>query len=251
MKVNFDELSGIFEAEGNLVTPEKLDRLVLVGDTHGDLQSTRKVFDRYQKPGTTITFLGDYVDRGPKSEENINYLLEKKLDNPDSLYLLQGNHEGMKYREFGPVNFWNDLSPGERERYQDLLAKLPLAFSWDNLIATHGALPDVNDLEDIDGIDGGDRDWEKITWGDLNEVEGYILGGGFGRPQLGSDYFNQKMDQLEKEVLVRSHQPNVPTHMFDGRCITIFTSSAYGTSMNVAVVEGSVSSSSDVTLETI
>lgn len=251
MKVDFDELDEIFEAEGNLVTPDDPDRLVFVGDTHGDLEASRTVFNRYKDPGTTTTFLGDYVDRGPKSEENINYLLGKKLENPDSVFLLQGNHEGMKYREFGPVNFWNTLSPGEKEQYQNLLSKLPLAFSWGKLIATHGALPDVNRLDEIESIQGGDGNWEKITWGDLNEVEGYVLGGGFGRPQLGSNYFNQAMSRLDKEVLVRSHQPNVPTHMFDGRCITIFTSSAYGTSMNVAVVEGSVSSGRDVTLETI
>ena len=36
------------------------------------------------------------------------------------------------------------------------------------------------------------------------------------------------MDRLGLKVLVRSHQPHAPQYLFDGRCLTIFTSSAYG-----------------------
>lgn len=237
MDLNFTELNELFESEGNLVKPKEPERVVFVGDTHGDLESSRTAFERYFKPGTTITFLGDYVDRGPRSEENLKYLLRKKLENPKRVFLLQGNHEGMKFKEFGPVDFWSSLSPGDKEKYQELLAKLPLVFSWGDLIASHGALPDLDKMEAIDQIKGGDGNWEKITWGDWNEVAGYVLGGGFGRPQLGSDYFDQTMAKLNKKVLIRSHQPNVPTRMFDDRCITIFTSSAYGTRRKVAIAE--------------
>ena len=251
MDLNFEELNELFEAEGNLVSPEEADRVVFVGDTHGDIEASRAVFERYFNAGTVITFLGDYVDRGPKSEENLTYLLRKKQENPQRIFLLQGNHEGMKFREFGPVDFWSSLSPGEKEKYQELLAKLPLAFSRQEVIATHGALPDVESLAEIDEIQGGSARWEKITWGDWNEVAGYVLGGGFGRPQLGSGYFNQTMDKLEKKVLIRSHQPNVPVYMFDKRCITIFTSSAYGRTRNVAIAEGDISSGEDITLESL
>ena len=189
------------------------------------------------------------MDRGERSKENVNYLLEKKLRNPDQVFLLQGNHEGLKYRKFGPVNFWNSLSPGDREKYLNLLAELPLVFSWQGIIATHGGLPDVSELEEIENIEGGEASWEKITWGDFNEVEGYVLGGGFGRPQLGEDYFNQAMTNLNKQVLIRSHQPNIPTYIFEKRCITIFTSAAYGTNRRVALAEGPVTSGEDITIE--
>jgi hypothetical protein len=36
------------------------------------------------------------------------------------------------------------------------------------------------------------------------------------------------MAQLGARVLVRSHQPFAPTYLFDDRCLTLFTSSAYG-----------------------
>lgn len=249
MSVDFARVSEIVESEGNLVKPNNPGRLVFVGDTHGDLQASKTVFERYFHRDVVLVFLGDYVDRGQKSRENINFLLQKKLDHPEKVILLQGNHEGIKYRKFGPVNFWNSLSPGDREKYQDILSNLPLVFTWKNLIATHGGLPDVESLREVNEIEGGDGNWEKITWGDFNEVEGYILGGGFGRPQLGADYFNQAMGNLGKNILIRSHQPNIPTYIFEKRCITIFTSSAYGTSRRVAVAEGPVKSGCDMTIE--
>jgi len=251
MKIDAEEVKAILEKEGNLLEPENPGRLVFVGDTHGDLEATRTVFERYFDHRTSLVFLGDYVDRGERSEDNVNYLLRKKVDHPDRVLLLQGNHEGLKYRKFGPVNFWNSLTPGEREKYLNLLAKLPLALSWNGLIATHGGLPDVSSLDEIDEIKGGEANWEKITWGDFNEVDGFVLGGGFGRPQLGKDYFDQAMSALEKDLLIRSHQPNVPTYLFEKRCITIFTSAAYGTNRRVAVVDGPVIAGDDVDIEEI
>ncbi len=35
------------------------------------------------------------------------------------------------------------------------------------------------------------------------------------------------MSRLGKRVLIRSHQPDAPPTMYGGRCLTIFTSSAY------------------------
>ena len=250
MNIDYQEVESIIERD-NLVQPENPGRFVFIGDTHGDLQASQTVFERYFNKDTTLVFLGDYVDRGEKSEENVNYLLNKKLENPNRVILLQGNHEGLRYRKFGPVNFWNSLSPGEREKYQNLLSELPLVFSWNGIVATHGGLPDVSSPEDINEIEGGDTGWEKITWGDFNEVDGYILGGGFGRPQLGADYFDQAMNNLGKSVLIRSHQPNVPTFMFEDRCITIFTSAAYGTNRRVALAENPVTSGQEVAIEEI
>lgn len=57
---------------------EPKGRFVFVGDTHGDLDASKKVVDKYLRKGTKICFLGDYVDRGSKSMENVSYLLSKK-----------------------------------------------------------------------------------------------------------------------------------------------------------------------------
>jgi len=87
------------EAEKRLASETKLIRLesgraIFIGDTHGDLEATEKIVHKYLKPKNKLVFLGDYVDRGPASLDNINFLLRQKLEHPDSLYLLMGNHEG-------------------------------------------------------------------------------------------------------------------------------------------------------------
>lgn len=44
------------------------------------------------------------------------------------------------------------------------------------------------------------------------------------------------MDNLDKDILMRSHQPQAPLKMYDDRCITILTNSLYKDRMNIAKV---------------
>jgi len=205
-------------------------RAIFVGDTHGDLEATEKIIQRYLKPENKLVFLGDYVDRGTASLENINFLLGQKIEHPDNLYLLMGNHEGHAVVSFHPADFWEGLDAELRQRYSEVLSMLPLAVSTSNgIIALHGALPDVSDLEDINRIKLGSTEWHQITWGDWQDRKGKFLGSNpySGRPQFGRDWFEEIMSRLSKNVLIRSHQPDAPPTMYDKRCLTIFTSSAY------------------------
>lgn len=223
------------EAENSFASEAKLIRLesgtaIFVGDTHGDVEASEKVVHRYLKPENKLVFLGDYVDRGPASLENINFLLGQKIEHSDSLYLLMGNHEGHAVFTFHPADFWEGLDAELRQRYSEVLSKLPLAVSTPNgIIALHGALPDVPGLEDINKIKPGSTEWHQITWGDWRERQGEFLGIDpyTGRPQFGQGWFEEIMSRLGKNVLIRSHQPDAPPTMYSRRCLTIFTSSAY------------------------
>jgi predicted MPP superfamily phosphohydrolase len=223
------------EAEKRFASETKLIRLesgrvIFVGDTHGDLEATEKIVHKYLKSKNKLVFLGDYVDRGPASLDNINFLLRQKLEHPDSLYLLMGNHEGYAIFTFYPADFWEGLDVRLRDRYSKALSNLPLAVSTSNgVIALHGALPDVSGLEDINSIKPGSTEWHQITWGDWQERDGGSLGIDHytGRPQFGRAWFEKIMSRLDKNVLVRSHQPDAPPIMYGRRCLTIFTSSAY------------------------
>jgi predicted phosphodiesterase len=224
-----DKAEKRFASEAKLV-PLESGKVVFVGDTHGDLEATEKIIHKYLKPKNKLVFLGDYVDRGPASLENINFLLGQKIEYPDSLYLLMGNHEGHAVVSFHPADFWEGLDAELRQRYSEVLGKLPLAASTRNgIIALHGALPDVSGLEDINRIEPGSAQWHQITWGDWQERAGGFLGIDpyTGRPRFGQDWFEQIMSRLGKNVLIRSHQPDAPPIMYNGRCLTIFTSSAY------------------------
>jgi hypothetical protein len=223
-----DECEKLFEREGNLIELDS-GRVIFVGDTHGDLDATKRVVDKYLNADNKVVFLGDYADRGLDSAENINTLLELKLEHPDNLFLLMGNHEGYKAVDFQPADFWEGLVGELRLRYAAVLSKLPLVVSTSNgIIALHGALPDVETLEDVNKIEFGSLQWQQVTWGDWQEVEaGYLGGHTFtGRPQFGQGWFDEIMRRLAKNVLIRSHQPDARPIIYQRRCLTIFTSDA-------------------------
>jgi predicted phosphodiesterase len=252
------EAERIFAAEAKLIQLEA-GKVIFVGDTHGDLEATEKIVHRYLKRENKLVFLGDYVDRGPASLNNINFLLEQKIRHPDSLYLLMGNHEGHAVYGFHPADFWEGLDAGLRQLYGSALSRLPLVVSTPNgIIALHGALPDVSHLEDINRIKPGSAEWHQITWGDWQERTGGLLGidPSTGRPQFGRGWFNKVMARLGKNVLVRSHQPDAPPVMYGRRCLTIFTSSAYRHYVSeraVALVDLSrmVKTADDIEIETV
>ena len=229
IKELLNEAEKRFASESKLIQLES-GKVIFVGDTHGDLEATEKIIHRYLKSENTLVFLGDYVDRGPASLENINFLLGQKVQHPDSLYLLMGNHEGYAVGSFRPADFWERLDAELCHRYSEVLSKLPLVVSTPNgIIALHGALPDVSGLEDINRIKLGSTEWHQITWGDWQERAGKFLGIDpyTERPQFGRGWFKEIMSRLGKNVLIRSHQPDSPPSMYSKRCLTIFTSSAY------------------------
>ncbi len=229
----------IFKNEPNLIELPSYGKAVFVGDTHGDFDATQKVIDRYLKDGNRIVFLGDYVDRGRYSKENIDFLLESKIENPENIFLLMGNHEGYKEIRGLPKNFWMSLSEEEGLLYGDTLIKLPLAASGNGLIALHGALPDLQKIKDINKIKPKKVDyrWETVVWGDFRDENGKELGTYHGRPQFGRDYFEGLMKRFGKNVLIRSHDPYAEEIMYDKRCLTIFTSHAYLPRRTVAIAD--------------
>lgn len=225
-----------------LIEIKKAKRVIFVGDTHGDWEASQKVIKDYLKLGNKIVFLGDYVDRGPQSKENLDYLLQQKEKFPEQIYLLRGNHEGHHILSFFPADFWKSLPKEEYKKYCKIAEKLPLVAITDDIIALHGVLPNVKDLSEINQINPKDESYEKwiqICWGDFIDQPGKFLGFSpmTGRPQFGKDWFNKLMKRFNKNVLVRSHQPDAPPSMFDNRCLTIFTSSAYTRERTIAIAD--------------
>jgi len=228
------------EKTSRLIKVEKASKIIFIGDTHGDLSASVKVVNTYLKPGNVLVFLGDYVDRGQLSKENIDFLLEKKEDFPNQVHLLKGNHEGYRVQDFHPADFWVRLTENEREKYGAIVENFPFAFVSKQIIALHGALPDAKNLKEIDNITLGSANWEQICWGDFREVPGRRIMtsfAGYGRPLFGQDWFFEIMKKLNMQVLIRSHQPNCPEFMFNDRCLTIFTSSAYGRKRTIAIYD--------------
>lgn len=220
-----------------IVRLRKGRKIIFVGDTHGDLQASQKVIANYFKKENKIVFLGDYVDRGAFSRENLEFLLKIRAKHPQQVFLLQGNHEGHRILNFSPADFWENLTEKDYQKYASVLEELPLIVVCGPIIALHGALPEVEKLAEIEKIELGDKKWLEIVWGDFKEEKGGFLGMNpiTGRPEFGQDWFEEIMEKIKRKILIRSHQPQAPRLMFQNRCLTLFTSSAYGGKREIAI----------------
>jgi hypothetical protein len=89
------EVAEIFDGETRLIELPSRGKVVFVGDTHGDLDATERVITRFLKGTNTLLFLGDYVDRGDFSRENLDALFQTKWKHPEGIYLLAGKSRGI------------------------------------------------------------------------------------------------------------------------------------------------------------
>ncbi len=220
----------------NVIKLPERGKAVFVGDTHGDIQASRLVVRQYAKKGFYAVFLGDYVDRGEQSKENINFLLSAQKQY-SRIILLAGNHEMSTIEPVSPSEFWDSLDQKQTDEYTEIFKNFPLAVSGNGFLAVHAGLADLSCLDDWDKIVPGDPNWIKILWADFREKEGECLGSLGGRIKLGRDYFYRVMNSLGKNVLIRSHDPYAPERMFNNRCLTLFTSASYGKLRQIAVLD--------------
>jgi len=250
------EIAPQLNEQGRRIRLSEDRAIIFVGDTHGDLEATRRVFARYLSSDCTIVFLGDAVDRGPDSAANLDLILRTKIDHPDSVFLLMGNHEAWAVAAFSPADFWQGLHPQAARTLADLLSRLPFAADHPaGVLGLHGALPNLPAINAFESVELGSEAWRAITWGDWTADPTRTASSGMlGRPTFGPAAFERRAARLGVRVLVRSHQPFAPTYLYDDRCLTVFTSSAYGTGpRQVAVLKPGrrVRSARDLDLETI
>jgi len=85
----------LFQKEGNILYTE--DPLVIVGDVHGQYYDLIKLLSMSGSPKKTkYVFLGDYVDRGNFSVEVLCLLCSLKINFPENILMLRGNHESQQ-----------------------------------------------------------------------------------------------------------------------------------------------------------
>ena len=231
-------IQDILARDNRLIRLPGKGKAVFVGDTHGDFDATTNIFRLFFKEGYILVFLGDYVDRGDEALENLEFLLKKKSEAPEQVFLLAGNHEGHCSLPFSPADFWESLAPKEYEYFSEICKLFSFAAVTQNgLFAVHGATPDLASLDEIDTVQLCSEHWMQLTWGDFIEQPGEFLGDQRGRPAYGEDYFNRTMKHLGLHVLIRSHQPNINPVIFDKRCLTLMTSHYYTFERRVAIVD--------------
>ncbi|OHS92931.1 protein phosphatase-1 [Tritrichomonas foetus] len=81
------------KAMPNIVKIEHKGAIRVVGDTHGQYQDLRHIFEKYGEPSTESPYLfnGDFVDRGSMGLEIVLALFAWKLANPACIFMNRGN----------------------------------------------------------------------------------------------------------------------------------------------------------------
>ena len=147
--------STLFRREPNLI--ELQDPVTIVGDIHGQYYDMLKLLDLGGNPERTkYVFLGDYVDRVAFSLEVLLVLYALKVNFPNTLFLLRGNHECRQLTTF--FSFRKEcLYKHDLELYDRCMESfdcMPLACVVDGKFLTvHGGLgPEMVTLADINAI---------------------------------------------------------------------------------------------------
>lgn len=231
-----NEVGELFKSEPQLLEVEG-DLLLIVGDTHGDLESTLRAFsveaDHY-------LFLGDYVDRGPMQVENINYLLARKLSDPERVLLFRGNHESplMNY-DYGFYSEVLERYGGTAYRlYARVFASMPYAAVVNGtILATHGGIArDLRSLSDITGIPKGDLVPDnqlalEILWNDPSEEVEFFEDSprGAGIYLFGKGAWRNFAKQNGIQLMVRAHEyfPEGSHEYFGGEVLSTFSCRYY------------------------
>ncbi|CAH0602808.1 unnamed protein product [Chrysodeixis includens] len=124
-----------------------------VGDLHGNLSALLSMESALWPGGAAlaaarILFLGDYVDRGAHGTELMAYLLAAKLQRPDAVLMVRGNHETRDIQKM--FTFYNEciVKYGDSEgnkiwtAINNVFDVLPLAAVVDDKVfCCHGGIP--------------------------------------------------------------------------------------------------------------
>lgn len=109
-----------------------MPRYIAITDIHGELEKLESVLSKIEtRPDDIFVFMGDYIDRGSKSKEVIERVIQQG-ETHECIYLI-GSHEyallHAKQDEYYNFLFWNYGGPATVKSYGG---------HFDNILNTHG-----------------------------------------------------------------------------------------------------------------
>lgn len=150
-----------------------MGRIFAIGDIHGCLDKLVALMDMVDidLKEDSLVFVGDYIDRGPRSKKVVDYLIDLKRQEP-RVVLLKGNHELMLEHYLSGTDTATFMFNGGRETLDSYLRcgegtqgypiptphleffrNLSLCYETDNYIFVHAGLKANISLEDQDEWD--------------------------------------------------------------------------------------------------
>ncbi|KAE8688741.1 Serine/threonine-protein phosphatase BSL2 [Hibiscus syriacus] len=234
----------------------------IFGDLHGQFGDLMRLFDEYGAPSTAgdiayidYLFLGDYVDRGQHSLETITLLLALKVEHPNNVHLIRGNHEAADINAlFGfRIECIERMRDGiwAWHRINRLFNWLPLAALIEKkIICMHGGIGrSINHVEQIESLqrpvtmEAGSIVLMDLLWSDPTEndsVEGLRPNArGPGLVTFGPDRVLEFCNNNDLQLIVRAHECVMDgfERFAHGHLITLFSATNYcGTANNAGAI---------------
>ncbi|KAH9699426.1 hypothetical protein WN944_027420 [Citrus x changshan-huyou] len=257
-----DSAERIFSSEPSVLQLKA--PIKIFGDLHGQFGDLMRLFDEYGSPSTAgdiayidYLFLGDYVDRGQHSLETITLLLALKVEYPNNVHLIRGNHEAADINALFGFRIECIERMGERDgiwawhRINRLFNWLPLAALIEKkIICMHGGIGrSINHVEQIENLqrpitmEAGSIVLMDLLWSDPTEndsVEGLRPNArGPGLVTFGPDRVMEFCNNNDLQLIVRAHECVMDgfERFAQGHLITLFSATNYcGTANNAGAI---------------
>ena len=228
--------------EFNQVQFQRLKKLFIVGDIHGDEGAVNSLLNIFKPEEDGIIFLGDYADRGPNGVEVIDIVNSLIDSHPQSIIALKGNHED--YSNDGvPFFLPCDLTrEAERKRggwlkyfsheLRPFLKKLYIAaiLPGEYLFLHGGISSKIRDTESL--RKPTELVETDILWSDPYEGDGEYANCRGAGVIFGEDITKEVCKRLGVNKIIRGHEPNkcilVPFYEHSDRVVTVSSTRFYG-----------------------
>lgn len=230
------EIREIFYFEPAVIHTAATNPILIVADLHGDLSALRIALRKRTDLGCdTVIFLGDYIDRGPASLDVLERLFLLKMEEPDKIILLRGNHELRETNRsdglFRDLDFDEDMYA----RINVVFDQLPVAAVISNhTFCVHGGIPGPVRLSEITK-----RDVYPFVWNDPSEENGINQSPrGLGMLTFGEDVFEEFLRVNGLERMIRGHMVFEDGYRwwFGGRLLSLFSVPDYCEWVNFGAV---------------
>ncbi|MGG3469176.1 metallophosphoesterase family protein [Neobacillus pocheonensis] len=151
----------------------------VMSDIHGQYNAMRKLLEfsnvNYEKD--QLIFLGDFIDRGPDSAQVVKYVRDLKIQYPNNVYAIIGNHEVMmrefvfegksdRWLRFGGYQTIESLKNAfkmisERDQHLVWLANLGYYCMDEEYLYVHAGIDPVSELN---------KQYDEVTFIEIDEM---------------------------------------------------------------------------------
>ncbi len=242
LKFDPDSIIEVFEQTAKFLSKEppllnlkeETGEAIFVGDTHGDFTSTKHVAKKFLgNEKSYLIFLGDYIDREPEPEGslyNLLYICLLKLNFPDRVFILKGNHEAHYAVFCYPYEFdqvlihiFGTFGRDIHDVAVEVFKEMPLMIKTQNgVVASHAGFP----LQEQQINEKSRRDLIlDILWADA-EISPVFRGSEI--PRFTEEDLNDFLKNISAKCFIRGHDPYLANKIiYSNRCLTLFTSRSY------------------------